>query len=180
MRHKGRCAAAFLHADRDRPPEDKRWASVSEVLDFFQALGAFAKSGHVNLKLLHKSSSIGLVIVGSRAKLCCVRKHLPDPSSQPRRLVGKDEIPQLPSQPELARNRRVCQLHSDMARLLPIRRSYDYPVREIVCQTATQESFSTFVSCVPKPPVGSHADARALSRSIDTATSRRYWTKTKS
>ena len=43
----------------------------------------------------------------------------------------------------------------------------------------THGYFSTSTSRVPRRPVGSHADAAALFRSIGTTTSRRYWRRTK-
>jgi hypothetical protein len=35
-------------------PDDSMWGQVSDVLDFFQVIGTFAKSGYVDTKLLYK------------------------------------------------------------------------------------------------------------------------------
>ncbi len=47
-------ASSFLLQDRELAPTDSTWGQVSDVLDFFQVLGTFAKSGYVNTELLYK------------------------------------------------------------------------------------------------------------------------------
>ncbi|HEY7655218.1 MAG TPA: hypothetical protein VH881_00010 [Burkholderiales bacterium] len=47
-------ASSFLLQGHEVPPADVRWGQVSDVLDFFQILGTFAKAGHVNTELLYK------------------------------------------------------------------------------------------------------------------------------
>lgn len=54
MQKKRRMASEFLKNYRSLDPGDARWGKVSDVVDFFQTLGTFAKSGHVNIELIYK------------------------------------------------------------------------------------------------------------------------------
>jgi hypothetical protein len=54
MAKKRKIASLLLLQRREFAPTDTKWGQVSDVLDFFQVLGTFAKSGYVNTELLYK------------------------------------------------------------------------------------------------------------------------------
>ena len=54
MARRRKIASLFLLQGRELAPTDTKWNQVSDVLDFFQVLGTFAKSGYVNTELLYK------------------------------------------------------------------------------------------------------------------------------
>jgi hypothetical protein len=54
MAQKRKAASSFLLQSRSLAPNDTRWNQVSDVLDFFQILGTFAKAGYVSTELMYK------------------------------------------------------------------------------------------------------------------------------
>jgi hypothetical protein len=54
MVKKRKIASEFLLHNPQTAPTGNEWGQVSDVLDFFQTLGTFAKSGYVSTELLYK------------------------------------------------------------------------------------------------------------------------------
>lgn len=54
MGKKRKIASTFLARGRMLSPNDDKWGQTSDVLDFFQILGTFAKSGYVDSGILYR------------------------------------------------------------------------------------------------------------------------------